>query len=414
MDTLINRIANVRTWTYVSHRSDWVLDAASWQERTRALEDRLSDALHERLTQRFVDRRTAVLVRRLRDSDDLVSAVARSGEVMVEGQFVGRLEGFRFHADQTDGANAARAVAAAASRALKHEIASRVAQVAAEPDGAFALDDQGMILWREAAVARMIAGPEVLRPAVELFSSDLIEATAREALQRRLTAWLEGFLNHALANLFTARRAPLSGAARGLAFQLGEALGSLPRFGADAQVAALTAEDRRQLARLDIRLGVESIFLPTLLKPAAQRLRGLLWAIHAGLPPLPAPPPGRVSVLVAADVPPGYYAAIGYRVMGMHAVRVDMVERFAAELRKLARLGPFAVPPPLVAMLGVPPEQSGGLLAALGYRAGIGPTTGSTVYTLERRRPNRGKRRLRENDESPFAALRRLTGTSGG
>jgi len=408
MDSIITRIANVRTWTYVSHRGDWVADALHWQERTRAIEDRLSDALHDRLTQRFVDRRTAVLVRRLKDSDELVSAVDKAGEVRVEGQFVGKLEGFRFQADHTEGANAARAVATAAQRALRPEIARRVAQVANEPDEAFALDDGGTILWRDAPLARLIPGPEVLRPALELLPSDMVESAARDALQRRLAAWLAGVVGHGLAPLFAARKAPLSGPARGLVFQLSEALGSLPRSGAQGQVAALSETDRKALARLDIRLGVESVFLPGLLKPAAQRLRALLWTTHHGLAPKSPPPPGRTSVLVAAETPPGFLEAVGFRRLGTRAVRVDMLERFTAEARKLARGGPFIPPPALLSLLGVPPAEAGPLFEALGYRAR--PSEAGVTYAPARRHgAPRTSRPQGGADASPFAALRRLT-----
>ncbi|MGE4280657.1 MAG: helicase-related protein, partial [Magnetospirillum sp.] len=158
MDTLLARIAHVRTWTYVSHRADWVADPAHWQAASRAIEDKLSDALHESLTQRFIDRRTSVLVRAMRDDNDLLGAVARSGEVMVEGQFVGHLDGFRFVADAAEGAVAAKAVLAAASRSLKPEIAARVDRLSKAPDQDFRLDSQGRLLWLDQAVGRLVPG----------------------------------------------------------------------------------------------------------------------------------------------------------------------------------------------------------------------------------------------------------------
>ncbi len=406
IDTLMARIANVRTWTYVSHRGDWLSDAAHWQERTRAIEDRLSDALHDRLTQRFVDRRTAVLVRKLKGSDELLSAVARDGDVLVEGHFVGKLQGFRFRADPAEGANAARAISAAAQRALKHEISTRVATMAAEPDDAFALDEGGMILWRDAPIARLVTGPDALRPGADLLPTDFLDAAARVSLQRRLSAWLTGFVAHGLAPLHTARQAELSGAARGLVYQLTEALGSLPRGVVDAQVVALTTADRKALARLDIRLGVESVFLPSLLKPAAQRLRALLWTTHAGLAPISPPPPGRVSLPIDSDLPGAFYEAVGFRRLAGQAVRVDMLERFAAEARKLARQGSFAVPPPLLSLLGMAAGDAKAVLEALGYQASQGEQ-GLTFTAVRRRRSAAARGRRKGDDEaSPFAALR--------
>ena len=369
MDTLLGRIAHVRTWTYVSHRADWVADPAHWQEKSRAIEDKLSDALHERLAQRFVDRRTSVLVRAMRDDSELSGAVAKSGEVLVEGQFVGHLDGFCFVADATEGAIAAKAVLAAAARSLKPEMAARVARLVGGPDDDLALDDHGRVLWRGQAVARLTAGHARLTPQVDLLPSDLLEPAQRDRLHKRLSAFAAAAIETAFARL----RPPaegMSGAGRGLMHQLAENLGSLPRPQARAQVAALTGEDRRLLARHDIRLGHHSVFVPALLKPAAQRLRGLLWAVHAGQSP-PAVPPGRVS-LAAHGLPDGFLAAIGYHVAGPLALRVDMLERVDAELRALARAHPdgFPLPPRLTSQLAAKPEQCAAALIALGWRPG--------------------------------------------
>lgn len=406
IDTLLTRIANIRTWTYVSHRGDWLDDAAAWQERSRAIEDRLSDALHERLTQRFVDRRTTMLVRRMKDADALASDVGKDGKVLVEGHFVGKLRGFQFEADHAEGMHAARTVSAAASRALRPEIASRVALVAAEPDSAFTIDGQGLVLWQDDPLARLVAGASVLRPSVALLPSDLIETAARDRLIRRLGAWLDAFLADALAPLSAALAAPLSGPARGLAFQLGEGLGSLPRRSAEAQIRSLTAADRKALAALDVRLGMESVFLPRLLKPASQTLRALLWCIHQGTPVLPPPPPGSVSVPLGADTPPAFFEAIGFRPLGGRAVRLDMLERFAAEARHLARQGPFTVVPPLASRLNLSPGDTGALLVALGYRAEAGGADGPLYRTASRHGPGqRHRRSTNKADASPFAAL---------
>jgi ATP-dependent RNA helicase SUPV3L1/SUV3 len=408
IDTLITRIANVRTWTYVSYRADWVPDAAAWQERTRAIEDRLSDALHDRLTQRFIDRRTAVLVKKLKGSDTLLSAVGANGDVHIEGHFVGRLHGLKFHADQADGMHAARAVAAAAQRALRHEIARRVAAIEGEPDTAFAIDEQGIVRWRSAPVARLAPGPRMLRPSIEMLPTELIETAARGRVERRLAGWLTDHLAAILAPLFAALDAPLTGAARGLAFQLGEALGSLPRRPAEAQVASLSPAERTVLARLGIRLGVESVFLPALLRPGAQRLRATLWSTFRGRPPGELPPAGRVALTAEADVPADFYEAIGFRRLAALAVRVDMLERFAAQIRKLARQGQFTPSPALLSMLGITADDAAGLLVALGYLASPGDQ--GVTYSAMRRRtcPSRPRRRRGDPREtSPFAVLRR-------
>jgi ATP-dependent RNA helicase SUPV3L1/SUV3 len=410
LDTLLARIAHVRTWTYVSHRADWVADPQHWQERTRAIEDKLSDALHDHLTQRFVDRRTAHLVRRMADDGDLLSAVARSGEVLVEGHYVGQLSGFRFAADSAEGATAARAVLAAAARGLKTEIAARVERLCGEADDAFALSEDGCVLWHDEPVARLIAGPEMLKPGIEPLSSDLLEPAMRERIRKRLADWLNGAIADAFRPLLHARAAPLKGAARGVVHQLAEALGSMPREGAGAQVQALDDDARKQLARLGIRFGVESVFLPALLKPAVQRLRALLWGAAMGRV-APVPPGERVAVVPVPGVPAAYYAAIGYRVLGPRAIRVDMLERFAAEVRKLARDAKdgFSLPPTLASLLGLGTDDLAGVLTALGYEKH--ERDGAVCWRWPRRRPARHKpspKKQQHRADSPFAVLRQL------
>ncbi len=405
VDTIVGRIANIRTWTYVSHRGDWVADPAGWQERTRAIEDRLSDALHERLTQRFVDRRTAVLVKRLKEGDALLSSVARSGDVLVEGQFVGRLGGFLFQPDLAEGAHAARAVSAAAQRALRSEIAARVSRLGKDGDEAFALRDDAVVLWNGAPVARLVAGPDVLRPAVEPIAGDMLDAAARETVRRRVAEWVEDHLAQQLRPMVVAREASLSGPARGILYQLLEGLGSQPRPLLDPQVMALGEAERRALARLDVRFGVDSVFMPTMLRPAVQRLRGLLWSVRHGLPQVPPPTPGRVSLAVRPDVPSGWYEAVGFRMLGPVAVRVDMLERFAAEIRGLARGGRFGLPAPVASLLGLGPEELHAVMRVLGYRAEI--VDGVTTFARERRpRQRKPGKHHRAHEQSPFARLK--------
>jgi ATP-dependent RNA helicase SUPV3L1/SUV3 len=403
LDTIIGRIANIRTWTYVSHRADWVADPVHWQELTRAIEDRLSDALHDRLTQRFVDKRTSHLVRRLRDGTTLLGAVA-GGEVEVEGHYVGKLAGFRFEPDQAEGASAAKTVLTAASRALKSEIAGRVERLLADGDESFALADDGTLLWRDEAVARLTAGADPLRPQVEPLGSDLLEPAARDRIRIRLADWTHAAIAAGLAPLAEARAAPLKGAARGLVHQLAEALGSLPIGTAGPQVAALTDADRKDLARLGIRFGHESIYLPALLKPAQQRLRALLWGVRQGTIP-PEPPGAAVSVAIDAGVLPGFYEAVGYRVLRGRAVRVDMLERFAAEARHLAHKGAFEPNRPLMSLLGVGPVEAAAVLEALGFRRR--EEDGKVTFIAARRRPP-----PRRDDggvsDSPFAVLKEL------
>jgi ATP-dependent RNA helicase SUPV3L1/SUV3 len=406
IDTMMNRIANVRTWTYISHRNDWVANGPEWQERTRAIEDRLSDALHQRLTQRFIDRRTAVLMRKIRSDEALASIVSDQGEVTVEGEFVGSLQGFRFAPDRSESGHAARAVSAAARAALKPEIAGRITQLTAAPDAEFDLDGTAQITWRGAPIARLQAGPLPLQPLIEILPSEWIDAEARRRLETRLSAWLAARIDALFGPLLPAPAAGLSGPVRGLLFQLAEHLGSMPRAKTASPVDKLSDEERKILARLGVRFGIESVFLPALLKPEAQRWRAALWCLHRGQPQMAPPPPGRVSL--PAGHPAAYYEAVGYRRLGRLALRLDMLERFAAELRKLAREGPISPPADWISQLGIGPADMSELIEAMGYK----PKRDGDIVTFHHapRRPQRKSphKTTKIDENSPFAVLKRL------
>ena len=185
IDALIARLAHIRTWTYVAYRADWLDDAVHWQERTRAVEDALSDALHERLTQRFIDRRTQALLKGLH-GDGQLARIAADGAIVVEGQTVGRIEGLR-HTIAPSGIDAERRVlSAAAKRAVAPELRSRAKALLAAPDDALRLDDQGHILWRiengvEAPVGQLRPGPSPLAPRLELLVADSLHGQTRGA-----------------------------------------------------------------------------------------------------------------------------------------------------------------------------------------------------------------------------------------
>jgi ATP-dependent RNA helicase SUPV3L1/SUV3 len=410
IEAIVQRIAFVRTWTYVAFQSGWMADAEHWRERTRAVEDRLSDALHDRLTQRFVDRRTAVLVSRMKGADDVAAAVGGDGTVLVEGHPVGQLEGFRFVAEPEGDGDAGRFVVNAAARALGGEIAARVKAVETADDSAFTLRPDGQVRWRDEAIARIVRGAHILDPAVEPLTSELLAAAARERVRRRLESWLAGAIATRLPDLARVRQAVLTGAARGLVFQLCEGLGSMPRRLAETQIEGLDRAARQALRRLGIRLGRESVYLPSLLKAAAIETRVLLWAADAGHSPAEVPP-GRVSLPVDKNMPRAFYEAVGYRALGPIAVRVDIVERLAAQAWSLARKGSFEAGPDMLSLAGCGPDEMTPVLTGLGYAAeGTGGSDRPVTFRRPRRRPSRERRRKAPgNGDSPFAKLGDLT-----
>ncbi len=410
IDMLMSRIAHIRTWTYITHRGDWLSAASHWQERARTIEDRLSDALHDRITQRFVDRRSAVLVKRLSEAGDLLASVGSDGEVKVEGHYVGRLSGFRFQPDPAASGEEAKTLLAAANRVLRGEVRERVRSLAASADKAFTLGENGVLLWENGPVGRLTPGETVLAPRVEAFGAEHLEGDLRETVRRRLDRFARNALRQGLGALFAAGEAPLEGAARGLVFQLSEALGSMALKAAQEQVKALDANQRRVLARLGIRFGTESVYLEAVLKPRALRLRALLWAVRQGVD-TPVLPTG-VAIEREPAIGDAFYEAVGYRLLGSWALRVDRVERLAAGARRLSRQGSFAGTPELAGFAGCPEAALPSILPALGYRAVV-EESGVTFHAKGGRSKSKPKYRPSPKPQfeildGPFAKLREL------
>ena len=372
-----DRIAAARTWTYVAHRPGWLADGTLWADRTRELENRLSDALHIKLTQRFVDRRTAVLLADLKIKGEQRVAVDPDGSVAVEGEVIGTLDGFRFTADPTARAGEKRMLLAAAERHLPREFARRCAALVAAPDGEFALSFDGIapprILWRGSRVGKLTAGRDTLNPRVETDRAlEVVAFADRRAVADRLAAWFAAARDTQLGPLMrVAALVPaVSPAARGLIVRLVETMGCLLRADVAEQVEALTRTDRKALLAAGVRLGVVHLFVAAALRPEPTRWRLALWAVAQGIAELPAPPPpGLVTIDVAPAVPPAFYAVAGFWSIGAQAVRIDMVDRLARALHD-ARDGraPFVPDANWIAGVGMSREPFARLMRALGYR----------------------------------------------
>ncbi len=341
IDTLSHRVSQVRTWTFVANQPNWVADPAAWCEKTRQVEDALSDALHDRLTQRFVDRRTSVLMRRLKENTMLEAEITASGEVLVEGQHVGTLKALRFTPDpQTDGAEA-KTVRNAALKALASAIADRAEQLARAKDEDIVLSADAHLRWKGEIVGRLAAGQETLQPRVIVLADEQLTGPERDNVDRRLTTWVTAHIATILKPLVDlSADAALDGTARGLAFRLVENLGILDRRDVLEDVRGLDQDNRAGLRRHGVRFGAYHIFIPALLKPAPSALLALLWAMQEGdldmkglaeVPVISAS--GRTSVDIDADFNPQVYRRFGYRIFGRRAVRIDILERLADLIR---------------------------------------------------------------------------------
>ena len=251
IDTLSGRIAQIRTWTFVANRPDWLQNPEHWQEIAREVENKLSDALHERLTERFVDRRTSVLMRRLRENTVLNTEIGKTGEVIVEGHAIGRLDGFTFAPDAAEAGSDAKALQAAAQQVLAKEIDARAEKLGAAADEQFVLASDGTLRWTGDAVAKLVAAEDALHPRIRIIADERLTGASREKVETRLTLWLKTHIEKLLGPMFELSKAEdVTGIARGIAFQLVEALGVLERTRIAAEMKDLDQPSRAVLAQI--------------------------------------------------------------------------------------------------------------------------------------------------------------------
>ena len=391
IDTLSGRIAQIRTWTFVANRPDWLADPEHWQGITREVENKLSDALHERLTERFVDRRTSVLMRRLRENTSLNTEIGKTGEVIVEGHVIGRLDGFTFAPDAAEAGSDAKALQAAAQAVLAGEINARAEKLGNAPDEQFVLTSEGTIRWTGDAVARLSAAEDALHPRIRIISDERLTGSPREKVQARLDLWLKTHIEKLLGPMFELSKAEdVTGIARGIAYQLVEALGVLERPRIANELKDLDQPSRATLRKYGVRFGAYHLYFPGLLKPAARALAALLWALKqdnvdlsslSGAQHLASS--GRTSFPVDKALPRDAYRVLGYKQAGERAVRVDILERLADLIRPALAWREnspgekpagafdgrsFVVTQAMTSLTGSAGEDFASVLRALGYR----------------------------------------------
>jgi ATP-dependent RNA helicase SUPV3L1/SUV3 len=419
IDTLADRIAGVRTWAYIAHRADWLADPATMAERTREVEEKLSDALHERLTQRFVDRRTSVLMRDLggKGKADYPVIVDAEGEVTVGSYPIGRMEGFAFEVDPAARHADRKMLLATAERRLGGEYEKRGAALVADSDNHFSLrtvpGEPVALLWRGHEVARLGPGKNLLSPRVAVDRRlERLSAAARDKVVERLDLWLRRQVERSLGPLRAAGQAAQDAESppgvRSILAMLVDEGGIVAREAVAGPLAGLDRDQRRSITGLGIRIGALDLFMPDILKPEARRWRTALRAAASG-EPMPALPPEASTVLPS---PPngerGLLARLGFRALGPQMLRVDMVERLARHAHD-ARTGKQAkvVDEALATSLGLQPAAVARLMKDIGFR----PAAGEAGWIWR----GRGRRPQAETADPShaFAALAELRAKRG-
>ena len=396
IDTLAGRMAAVRIWSYVAQRSDWLANPVEMAARARALEERLSDALHGALRQRFVDKRTAVLMRGSNiDSALLPVDVGPKGAVTVDGEMIGRLAGFRFIVDPTARAGERRLLLAAAERRLGKHLNDKAQTLLADSDQNFTLaaepGGEPGIIWQEDVIATLRAGKQPLAPEIILdkglatLAQD-VQQSIRDRLDRWIAAQLERHVPALLRMDAAARDADIPATVRAVLAQIVDAGGIAARRTLDESLNAVSKEDRAHLRKAGVFIGVLDIYHPGLIKPGGALWRMALFSLYRGRPLVALPPAGAVLLPSSDDLSAVGARIGGFRQLGDIWLRIDIAERIARGAHEaIAKALPYTVMDPAIVSIGLSEPAFLDLMRQAGFRAINDPVEGSVNWAFKGR-----------------------------
>lgn len=390
VDTLSARLARIRTWTYCASKSNWMAEPEKWASEARRVEDGLSDALHEGLIARFVDKRTSRLLRTIGAGADMTASIKDDGSVFVDDQMIGHLRGLQFTRDGGASDLEAKALEAAAGQAVSPEVDRRLTSIASAQTAVFTLSDQGEIVWGGNPVGRIAKSGSIFNPDVELVGGELGNATLRDMALERMRAFLKNEVETHLAPLKTLKelqgRDDILPGSKGFAYLVEENHGSLDRRVHGKTVRDLGPDERRDLRGAGVRFGQYNVWMPEMIRPKPARLLSLLLSYGAGGDRKPFIPfAGVTSIANEGDLASEHYApqalaVAGYRAVGPRIVRFDILDRLATQVRdaqgqfeKVATDKPkrptFQIMAEMLAILGSTHAEVQGVLQALGYKS---------------------------------------------
>jgi len=364
IDTLINRISNIRTWTYITNKTNWIKDSNLWQHETKKIENKLSDELHERLTKRFVDKKIAILSKKMNEKINLEAVIKFDGKVLVEGQEVGYLRNFDFIPEITSDEHSSR-ILTAARKALPKELDKRVNEFVNSSEEALKLDDHGNILWLESLIGKLSKGDSIYTPKIVLNFFDMLTLEQRTKIQKKCEKSISEIINKTLASCLKLKNldkiennkndkvTEISSKVKAINFHVFEGLGHTSVKNIPFQIQKINENDRLAIAKLGIRLGVNLIYLPIVLKPKIIRLKAILWSIYNNKSFVDhLPEEGRVNCQINKNINTDFYFFIGYIPCGDIGLRLDIYERLSALVRKEGKKARFKITEEMLSIAG--------------------------------------------------------------
>ena len=410
VDSLSNRIANVRTWSYVSNKNNWIENQDYWIEKTKQLEDRLSDRLHEELTKTFIDKRASVLARGLKQDMEFKTEILENNNVLIDDQFIGKINGLKLELDLKKGAleTDIKSLKKAARQIIGPELEKRI-QIIVDT-GLVALSDDFKIYWNNFPIAKLSTGNDYLNPNFELIVDEAIEQNQKQILTDFINKWLQNKINTELKSLIDLKNLKeKNSSVKALAYQLYENNGVLKREQVSEYLKTLGQNERRILRELGVKFGRYHVFLFQLIKPDAVSLRTLLWKnFHQRYHNLKPPTFGLNFLNDKESKNKNFMLLCGFEKFDTLFVRIDILERLFMQIinSNLKENKEIKMIPEMLNLLGCGKDNFKKLLQKMDYK--VFDKENETFFKYSPMKKFKKNLDKKTSSESPFKVLKKL------
>ena len=369
VDLLSHRLSNVRTWSYVSNKKNWVENSDYWVQLTKNIEDKLSDKLHDELTKSFIDKKISILSRGLKQDLILDTQINEDNKIFIDGQFVGELKGLKFQIEITSKTldTDIKSIKKAARRGIDKELLKRVEQILTK--GEININNESKIIWKNNPIARLKKGSNYLSPEIEIIADDTLNIDAKSKLITYLNNWLMSHINDVLGDLIKLTKHKISNQyLRGLVFQLYENNGVIKREEVERIVKLIPANERKKLWGMGIKIGRYHIYLPKMLKPKAVDFRISLWKIFNNLSNKNKVPKSGLNFLIGENFEKNFLLLCGFEKFGSFFVRIDILEKLFLKIIEKTKGKKFTVNAEMMNLLGCSKENFYKLMTYMNYK----------------------------------------------
>jgi len=402
VDLLSHRLSNVRTWSYVANKKNWVENSDYWVQLTKDIEDKLSDKLHDELTKSFIDKKISILSRSLKQDLILDTKINEENKIHIDGQLIGELKGLKFLIEITSKTldTDIKSIKKAARKGVEEELVNRIKEILSK--GEIEINSENKILWKGYPIARLKKGKDYLNPEIDIIADDSLNLESKTSLISYLNKWLYNYKNEVLGDLINLTKHEIKNQyLRGLVFQLYENNGVVKRSEIDQIVKSIPAEERKKLWGMGIKIGRYHIYLPKMLKPKAVEFRVNLWKTFYSLSDKNKIPQSGLNFLINQNFERNFLLLCGFEKFKEFYVRIDILEKLFIKIIDVTKDRKFKINAEMMNLLGCSKENFFKLMNFMGYKKD--KTVDTYIFLGERKK--RDKLIKFDKKENPFNKL---------